>query len=159
TNMTESLAALRALCGIKGNQRDATLAAFYERWKNNPLVIDKWFAVQALSGDPESVKTLAAHPDYDLANPNRVRAIAGVFAAQNLSAFHAPDGSGHELVADIIARADKRNPALAARIAMTFEQWRKLEPKSRGSAERVLKQLQAGELSQNTADIIGRALG
>ncbi|MEE9380903.1 MAG: aminopeptidase N, partial [Hyphomonadaceae bacterium] len=146
TNMTESLAALRALCGIKGNQRDATLAAFYERWKDNPLVIDKWFAVQAMSGDPESVKTLATHPDYDLANPNRVRAIAGVFAAQNLSAFHAPDGSGHELVADIIARADKRNPALAARIAMTFEQWRKLEPKSRGSAERVLKQLQAGEL-------------
>ena len=157
-NMTENLAALKALAGNPGAARDEALTAFYQRWQDNPLVIDKWFAVQAATGTAQEVQALSAHADYELTNPNRVRALAGVFATQNLEAFHAADGAGHRLVADIIARTDRLNPALAARIATSFEQWRRLEPVARASAEQILQALHQRDLSSNTADIVQRAL-
>ena len=76
----------------------------------------------------------------------------------NLAAFHAPDGKGHEVIADIIQRADKLNPALAARLLTSFEQWKKLEPKARASAKTVLERLQEAGLSKNAMDIVTRAL-
>ena len=159
TSMTESLAALKALADNPGNAYDEALTAFYNRWLDAPLVIDKWFSVQAMTGDVASIAALLEHKDFELSNPNRVRAVAGVFAAHNLTTFHAPDGSGHKLIAGIIAKADKLNPALAARLASSFEQWRKLEPRAKASARQALETLRDGELSQNTADITSRALG
>ena len=76
----------------------------------------------------------------------------------NLAAFHAPDGDGHRVIGDIVARIDKLNPALAARLLTSFEQWKKLEPKARASAETVLTDLRAARLSQNAMDIVARAL-
>ena len=78
---------------------------------------------------------------------------------QNLSAFHTPDGAGYRLVADIIAKADKTNPALAARLLTSFEQWKSLEPRARGEAEAALKALREKDLSKNASDIITRTLG
>ena len=78
---------------------------------------------------------------------------------QNLAAFHAPDGSGYRLVANIIEQADQKNPALAARLLTAFEQWQSLEPRARDQAQQRLKKLTAGDLSKNASDIISRTLG
>ncbi|WP_300393198.1 aminopeptidase N [Henriciella sp.] len=158
SNMTESLACLRALISIPGKPRDEAISTFYETWKDNPLVIDKWFAVQAGQGTADDARRLSQHPDFDLSNPNRVRSVAAAFAMTNLAAFHAPDGDGHRVIGDIVARIDKLNPALAARLLTSFEQWKKLEPKARASAETVLTDLRAARLSQNAMDIVARAL-
>ncbi|MEL6856869.1 MAG: aminopeptidase N [Pseudomonadota bacterium] len=159
TNMTESLSSLRALCAAKGDNKDAALKAFETAWSKNPLVMDKWFAVQAANGTVADVKTLTQHADFELSNPNRVRSVIAVFAMQNLPAFHSKDGSGYALVSDVIVAADKKNPALAARLLTAFEQWKSLEPKARAAAEATLKSLQAGDLSKNASDIITRTLG
>ena len=87
-----------------------------------------------------------------------MRSVIAVFAMQNLAEFHASDGAGYELVADVIKSADPKNPALAARLLTAFEQWRSLEPAAKAAAERTLKTLQAGDLSKNASDIIGRTL-
>ena len=158
-NMTESLACLRTLVPFQTAERDEAIETFYETWKENPLVIDKWFAVQAGQGTAEDARRLSQHPDFDLSNPNRVRSVAAAFAMTNLAAFHARDGEGHKVIGDIILEADKRNPALAARLLTSFEQWRKLEPVAKASAEKVLKQLQSQSLSKNASDILARALG
>ncbi|MEL7452640.1 MAG: aminopeptidase N C-terminal domain-containing protein, partial [Pseudomonadota bacterium] len=156
--MTEQQAALSAILTAQTGVEDA-LTAFYHQWQTNPIVIDKWFAVQARSVDAKSITELSEHPDFDLGNPNRVRAVAGVFAMQNLAAFHAPDGAGHAFLANIVRKADGRNPALAARLLTAFEQWRKLEPMAKQSAEEVLNSLAKDKLSPNADDIIKRALG
>lgn len=158
-NMTESLSSLRALCGASGNSKSGALEAFEAKWTENPLVMDKWFAVQAATGSVDDINALTEHRAFDLSNPNRVRSVIAVFAMQNLRAFHAPDGSGYALVAGIIEKADKTNPALAARLLTAFEQWKSLEPRARAAAKAALKRLQSGDLSENASDIISRTLG
>lgn len=157
-NMTERLSTLRALMFTKGGSKAKAVRQFEDMWKQNPLVMDKWFSVQAATGTAEDVKRLIAHPDFDLRNPNRVRAVIGAFAMQNLAAFHAPDGSGYRAVEATMLAADKANPALGARLLTAFEQWRVLEPKARGEAEACLKRLVEAGLSENAMDIAGRAL-
>ena len=157
SSMTEQLAALSALVSSPSGGKTA-LKAFYEQWKDNPLVMDKWFAVQARSGTIDDIVALRAHPDFDLGNPNRVRSLIGVFAMHNLAAFHHPDGSGHSFVVGMVQEVDKLNPALAARLLTAFEQWRSLAPDARQSAEKSLISLSKLQLSQNTSDIIGRTL-
>ena len=157
-NMTESLACLRTLVPFTTSEREDAINTFYERWKDNPLVIDKWFAVQAGQGTAEDARKLSEHQDFDLSNPNRVRSVAAAFAMSNLAAFHARDGAGHKVIADIVLETDPRNPALAARLLTSFEQWRKLEPVAKASAEKTLKSLQAASLSKHAMDILARAL-
>ncbi|MEL6567328.1 MAG: aminopeptidase N [Pseudomonadota bacterium] len=158
TNFTETLACLRALGEAQGAS-SVWFDNFYDEYKDQPLVIDKWFQVAAMSADSAAdLKPFLAHPDFTLANPNRVRSIAGVFAMQNLAAFHAPDGSGYRLVEDIVSRVDKSNPAVAARLLTAFEQWRSLEPVARGQAEATLQRLGESDLSKNARDIVSRAL-
>jgi len=159
SNMTERLSALRAICIADGPSKTDALSNFAEQWQHNPLVMDKWFAVQAGTGNVADIDALTKHAAFDLSNPNRVRSVIAVFAMQNLEAFHAANGTGYAMVADIIERADKKNPALAARLLTAFEQWESLEPKAKSAAESVLKQLRALDLSKNAADIITRTLG
>ncbi|MHA7899159.1 MAG: aminopeptidase N [Henriciella sp.] len=158
SNMTESLASLRALCVADGASKADAVAQFETKWADNELVLDKWFAVQAGTGKSDDISALLEHPKFDISNPNRVRSVIAVFAMQNLEAFHAADGSGYGVTADVIKRADQINPALAARLLTAFEQWRSLEPKARAVAEATLKDLAAGDLSKNASDIITRTL-
>lgn len=157
-NMTEQLSALRALTLSTGPGREEALADFEAQWRENPLVMDKWFSVQAALGTAEDVTRLIAHPDFDLRNPNRVRSVVAAFAMQNLAAFHAPDGSGYRAVEETILAADRANPALGARLLTAFEQWRLLEPRAGAQAEACLKRLIAAGLSPNAMDIAHRAL-
>ncbi len=158
-NMTEQLACLRALAEREGEAREAALSGFYDQWADNPLIIDKWFAVQAATGTLDQVEALTRHPAFDLKNPNRVRAVAGVFAIQNLARFHDPGGRGHRLLADIAEKVDRTNPAIAARLLTGFEQWRRLTPEPRESAAATLRRLKSLNLSKNAADIVARAAG
>jgi aminopeptidase N len=162
-NMTDRMAALATLSLHAGPARDKALADFYERYKANPLVIDKWFALQATSPLPdalEQVKRLTQHPSFSLANPNRVRAVIGAFAQGNLTQFNRADGAGYAFIADTILALDPKNPQVSARMATAFRTWRMLEPGRRGQAEAALRRIQAAaNLSRDLSDIVERALG
>lgn len=128
-NMTDRQGALGALANSEAAGREQALRAFYERYRDNGLVLDKWFTVQALSmrdDTAEAVARLAEHPDFTLGNPNRLRALVGAFAA-NQRAFHDPSGRGYGFVADMILAVDKLNPQTAARLVPAFGRWRRFD--------------------------------
>jgi aminopeptidase N len=161
TTMTESLAALNALSGIESGAFDVALADFETRWSSAPLVMDKWFGVQAMAirNDlRERLVKLLARPDYDLRNPNRVRSLAASFAMNSPVAFHAEDGWGYRFLADLILKVDPLNPALSARLATAFESWRSFNAIRREHAQGQLRRLSEAGLSRNALDIVGRAL-
>lgn len=127
--MTERQAALATLAHGDGDERVAALDIFYQRYRDNSLVLDKWFQVQAWSLRHDTVVAvaeLAQHPDFSLANPNRVRSLYGAFSA-NQAAFHQEDGAGYALVADLIIALDTKNPQTAARLIPPFGRWKRFD--------------------------------
>jgi len=129
-NMTDMIAGLAALTRMESPLRDAAFTHFYDRFKSDPLVLDKWMSLQAGSPLPEtvtSVRELMKHPAFDIKNPNRVRALVGAFSANHLR-FHNEDGSGYRLVGEVIRTLDPMNPQVAARMAGSFESWRRYDP-------------------------------
>jgi len=128
-NMTERHAALSILASRASGERDRAMAAFYARYADNALVIDKWFQTQALAFHPDTVEIVAAlgrHRDFTLANPNRARALFGAFAA-NQWAFNRADGMGYRMVADAIIALDKLNPQTAARLVPPLGRWKRFD--------------------------------
>ena len=127
-NMTDSQGALGVLANASFAASAArALAAFYERFEDNALVLDKWFTVQALStrdDTPRAVEALAGHPDFTMSNPNRLRSLVGAFAA-NQRAFHDAVGRGYRFLADMILAEDKLNPQTAARLVPPLGRWRR----------------------------------
>ncbi len=162
-NMTDSLAALMALGNSGSDQFITALQVFYDRWKDNPLVLDKWFAVQGGSGRPGAVQRvtqLLAHPAFTYDNPNRVRSLIGTFSQVNQNAFHNADGSGYALLAAQIKIIDPINPALAARLLGAFESWQQLEPTRSALANATLLDLlNTPDLSPNSYEIASSQLG
>ena len=137
-NMTDRQGALGILVSLDAPEREAALAAFYDRFHAEPLVLDKWFALQAAAQRPDTVaavERLVAHADFTLANPNRLRALAGTFGA-NQWAFNDASGRGYALLADMIIAADKLNPQVAARLVTPFGRWRRFEAKRGGDNAR-----------------------
>jgi aminopeptidase N len=161
-SMTEKVAALEALGASDSARFDEALARFYEQWKANPLVIDKWFSIQAAAPRSDSldrVRRLRAHADFNLRNPNRVRALASAFAMRNPRAFHAASGEGYRFVATLAEDIDALNPALAARLLTSFESWRRFDPGRQSHARAALEALAAlPHLSKNTREMVERAL-
>ncbi len=161
-SMTEGMAALEALASSESPLFDEALARFYERWNANPLVIDKWFAVQAAAPRTdaiERVKRLRDHEAFNTKNPNRVRALAAAFAMRNPRAFHSADGSGYRFLAELTEAIDPTNPALAARLLTPFESWRRFDSGRQQHARAALERL-AGlpNLSKNTREMVERTL-
>ncbi len=161
-NLTDRLAALAALCQTASAARDEALADFGSALCGEPLVLDKWFALQASIPEDATlarVRRLMAHPAFDLGNPNRARALIGGFASGNPSQFNHMSGSGYAFLAEVALSVDARNPQLAARLLGAFKTWRMLEPGRRAQAEATLRRI-AGHagLSRDAADIIERAL-
>ena len=161
-NMTDRQGAALVLAGLDTPLRDAKLAAFYQRFAGNALVIDKWFSLQAGSLHPrvlDQVEALAAHPDFTLTNPNRVRALYMALAA-NLGAFHAADGRGYRMIAELILALDPLNPQTAARFVAPLGRWRRIEPARaelmRAELERILA---APNLSKDTYEQVSKSLG
>jgi aminopeptidase N len=160
-NMTDALSALTAIANCACDERRAALDAFYAKWKDEPLVVDKWLGVEALSrlpGTVARVKELTAHPAFALTNPNKVYALLGSFAANQLN-FHAADGSGYDLMASQSLAVDAVNPQVAARLMRNFERYRRFEPGRRALMRAALEQV-AGTpgISKETAEVVGKAL-
>jgi aminopeptidase N len=160
-NMTDRMAALATLSLHVGAARERALADFYARYAADALVVDKWFALQALIPQPDTldkVRTLTTHSAFSMANPNRVRALIGAFSG-NATQFNRADGAGYEFVADNVLSLDSKNPQLAARLATAYRTWRTLEEGRRALAEAALKRIKAAaNLSRHLADIVERAL-
>ena len=128
-NMTDRQGALGVLVSLDAPDRQAALDAFYDRFHDDPLVLDKWFALQAAAQRADTVdrvEALARHPDFTMANPNRLRALAGQFGA-NHWAFHDASGRGYDFLAGMIIAADTLNPQVAARLVPPFGRWRRFE--------------------------------
>ena len=160
-NMTDVLAALAVLCGLDCPERTQALAAFHAAWRDDPLVLDKWFSLQAISPLPDTmaaVHALAEHPDFDLRNPNRVRSLVGSFGANQVR-FHAADGAGYRFLADMIIRLDPANPQIAARMVSPLGQWRRFDA---GRQERMKAELRrivgVPGLSKNTFEMASKSL-
>jgi len=162
SNMTDAVAALSILSHLTGEARDGVLAGFYARWQDEPLVLDKWFAVQARATRPDSVETVRAllsHPKFSLKNPNRVRALIGSFAHGNPTGFNRADGAGYELLAAVALDIDRFNPHMAARLLGAFESWRTLGRRRQALAKTALQQLASTPLSTDSYEIVSKTLG
>jgi aminopeptidase N len=161
-NMTDRMAALGTLSLYAVPERQAAIDDFYRRYSADPLIIDKWLALQAAIPEAttlDRVRTLTAHPAFSMGNPNRVRALIGSFANANQTQFNRPDGAGYEFVADTVLTLDGKNPQVAARLATAFRSWRALEPVRRAHAEAALRRVAAASgLSADVSDIVARSL-
>ncbi|HGG58821.1 MAG TPA: aminopeptidase N [Gammaproteobacteria bacterium] len=161
TNMTDAMGALSALADHDREQRRAALAEFHERWRDDSLVMDKWFAAQAgatLPGVVDEVRRLMEHPLFTIKNPNKVRALIGAFAA-NPTGFHAADGTGYRFVGEQIQTLDSINPQVAARLAKQFTRWRHYDDGRQALMRKELEGLQARPgLSRDVYEIVSRSL-
>ena len=160
--MTDAIGGLTALMLMGGADFDAALARFYDRWRDEPLVIDKWFQIQARSPAVDAlarVEALTQHPDFDAKNPNRLRALIGAFAFGNPARFHDPSGAGYRLLADHVLAVDRFNPAVAARLLEPLAAWTRYTPLGalmRAELERVVA---SPGLSKNVLEQASKALG
>jgi aminopeptidase N len=161
-NMTDAMAALECLSTSSGAERDRALAMFYDKWKDEALVIDKWFRVQAVSWLPGALKrvqALMAHPAFDLKNPNRARSLLHAFAMSNPRHFHAADGTGYRFIAEQVVALDRLNPQVASRLARAFDRWKKYDEGRQAHARAALQSIrEADGLSGNVAEVVDRAL-
>jgi len=161
-NMTDQIAALGLLCHIDRPEREEALAAFHERWKRDPLVIDKWFSVQALSDLPDvlpRVERLMEHPDFTLENPNRARALVGAFGTGNFAHFHAASGAGYAFLAERVLELDAQNPQVASRLLTPLLRWRRYDAGRGGHMKAQLERLMAApKLSKDVYEKVARSL-
>jgi aminopeptidase N len=161
-NMTDRMAALETLALHDRPERAAALEDFYKRYADDPLIIDKWLALQAAIPEPatlDRVRALTKHPAFSITNPNRIRALIGSFAQANHTQFNRSDGAGYAFVADFVLALDPKNPQVAARLMGAFRSWRALEAQRRGKAEAALRHVAAAPaLSPDLHDIVARTL-
>jgi len=161
-NMTDVIAALGTLANLDVPERGIALTAFYEMWRDEALVVDKWLQVQATSrlpGTGARVRELMQHPAFDLKNPNKVYSLVRAFCGANPRHFHAADGSGYDFAADVILELQAVNPQVASRIARCFDRWRQFDTVRQAKARAALERIQACEtLAKDVAEVIGNAL-
>ncbi len=160
-NMTEQFGALGCLLDIGTGVPETT--AFYDRWKQDRLVIDKWFAMQVVHAPPRdaaaTARKLSDHPDFDWKNPNRFRSVFGALSI-NAAGFHDPSGAGYDLLADWLIRLDPMNPQTAARMTTAFETWRRYDADRQALSKGALRRIAASEnLSRDTSEMVSRILG
>jgi aminopeptidase N len=162
TNMTDMIAGLAALSRMESPRRQAAYDHFHDRFAKDPLVLDKWMSLQAGSCLPDTaarVRKLMDNPAFDIKNPNRVRSLVGAFSGNHLR-FHAGDGSGYALVGEVIAKLDRINPQVAARMAGAFEAWRRYDPKRQELMKRELVALtKLDGLSANLYEVATKMIG
>ena len=160
--MTDTLAAMVPLNNIDCPERAQVLQEFYDQWKGEALVVNKWFSLQASTSLPDAfkyVQQLLQHPDFDIRNPNRVRSLIGAFSRGNPLHFHSADGSGYRFVADQVLQLDALNPQVASRMVSVFNNWRKFEPGRQKLMKEQLERIMATpDLSKDVFEIVSKAL-
>ena len=162
-NMTDRVAALASLTNNNSKLREDVFADFYKRYKKYPLVIDKWFSLQAISTLPQTVdrlKKLRAHKDFNIKNPNRVRALYAAFALNNPAIFHAKDGSGYTFLRDIVIELNTINPQIGARMLTPMREWQKYTPDRQEMMKKALRDiLDVTDLAPDIFEIASKSLG
>ncbi|MBV2361283.1 aminopeptidase N [Thalassococcus sp. CAU 1522] len=161
-NMTLQLTALACLLRAGAGAGDAALAAFHAQWKDDRLVMDKWFGLQVACAEPDTAVSVAAaltrHADFDWRNPNRFRAVLSALAGHH-AAFHAADGSGYDLLADWLIRLDAKNPQTTARMCAAFQTWKRYDEGRQARARAALERIAATPgLSRDTNEMVTRML-
>jgi aminopeptidase N len=161
-NMTDVLSAMATLSAIDCPERRDALATFHARWRRDDLVLDKWFAIQAMSplpGTLEAVRTLSRHADFDLRNPNRMRALVASFASGNQVRFHDASGAGYRFLSDTIITLDPSNSQVAARLVPPLGQWRRFDEARQVLMKQELQRiLDTQNLSKGTFEMASRSL-
>ena len=161
SNMTEEIGALTIL--IRHDKVTDEVDEFYNKWKSNNNVLDKWFSVQVSLTTPTKVITtlenLTKHDDFEIKNPNRFRSVIGAFSSSNLSGFHRVDGKGYDIVTDWLLKLDKINPQTTARICTAFDNWQVFDPERQKMMKKNLNRLyNLPNISKNTYEIIDSIL-
>ena len=161
-NMTDVLSALTILSHHDNSSRQQALDAFYDKWKHDAQVVEKWFAIQAASDLPDvldRVKALMQHEAFTLSNPNKVRSLIGRFCAGNIAHFHNSDGSGYMFLADQVLALDTMNPQIAARLIQSMSRWRRYDENRQGLMKKQLERILAKkDLSKDVYEIASRSL-
>ncbi|WP_306392937.1 aminopeptidase N [Telluria beijingensis] len=160
-NMTDRAAALGALIASRVPEAADALDEFYEEFKNEALVVDKWFMMQASSPttDVAAVRALMRHPAFTLRNPNRARSLVAAFCMNNPVQFHAPDGSGYAFWAEQVIALDALNPQVASRLARAMDRWRRYAPALQAQMQAALEQVAGqGRLSNDVREVVTKAL-
>jgi aminopeptidase N len=160
-NMTDVMAALALLADSDHASRETALADFERRWRDDPLVMDKWFAVQAMSSRADAlrqVRRLMEHPAFSLRNPNKVRALIGSFANANPLRFHAADGSGYEFLQEQVLALDPANPQIAARLLRVLSRWERYDEGRQAKMRAVLESVLAAKVSKDVYEIAAKSL-
>jgi aminopeptidase N len=161
-NMTAQYAALALLAHHDCPEQALALQAFEQQWQDENNVMDKWFGVQASAPLPDTLKhvqNLMQHPQFTMANPNKVRALIGGFAMRNPKCFHAQDGSGYSFVAEQVLALDKLNPQVAARMVRALMDWKRLEPKRKALMKEQLQRIADSKgLSGDVFEIASKSL-
>lgn len=161
-NMTDRLAALRVVAWEGDDaQRASTLQSFYNDWRSEALVVNQWFQVQACIPDAqglERVQLLMTHDDFDLRNPNKVRALIGGFASNNPVNFHRNDGAGYEFLADIVLELDARNPQIASRLLAPLTKWRNYPNRAELMCKALERIAAQADLSPDVFEVVNKAL-
>ncbi len=161
-NMTDVLAALGCLVHSDSAQRARALEAFYQKWAQDPLVLDKWFTLQACSRRPDvlaEVRRLMEHPAFNLRNPNKVRSLVGAFCHGNPARFHSPCGEGYAFAGDQVLALDPFNPQVAARLLSALSRWRRYDPARQDLMKAQLRRILAAPgLSPDCYEIASKSL-
>ncbi len=160
-NMTLQLSALTQL--IRAGKGDAPLSRFYDQWRDDRLVMDKWFGIQVGAADPDVAvdvaHRLSDHADFDWKNPNRFRAVLGGFA-MNHAGFHRKDGAGYAFLADWLIKLDDKNPQTTARMCSVFQTWKRYDADRQALIRTQLERIKAKpKLSRDTDEMVSRILG
>ena len=162
-NMTDVVAALVALANVSCPERTQSLKAFYDKWRDDPLVVDKWLTIQATARLPNTlnaVKALLHHPAFNIKNPNKVRSLVGAFCQANPVRFHDPSGAGYTFLTEQVQALDAINGQMAARMCQPLSTWRKYEPGRRALMKSALERIAARpELSKDLYEIVAKSLG
>jgi len=162
TNMTDKVAALAVLTDTQTPEREKAFKDFYNAWKHEPLVLDKWFSLQAVADRDDAVEDVLAltnHSDFTYKNPNRLRALMGSFSFANQKWFHRKDGAGYRLLADTVIKVNAINPSTAARLLTPMRQWQRYDSSRKVLMEQELKRILAEkDISNDVYEIVSKSL-
>jgi len=161
-NMTDKLSALAGIVNKIWPEREKAINEFYEEWKHDSLVMDKWLSLQATSEVPgvlSQVKSLVQHPAFNIKNPNKVYALIGGFTVNNLAYFHDASGAGYEFLADQVITLDNLNPQVAARMIEPLTRWKRYDKIRQNLMRKQLERiLQIKGLSKNVYELVTKSL-
>jgi aminopeptidase N len=161
-NMTDVIAALSSLADTESPERENALHIFYEKWHEDPLVMDKWLGIQALSRRPDTltvVKALTQHSVFKLTNPNKIRALIGAFCQGNPVRFHAAGGEGYRFLGDYVLKLDPLNPQVAARLVSAFNLWRRYDENRQALMKEQLERIaKAPQISKDVYEVVAKSL-